>query len=148
SLARAYRRLDRRLKRVKNVKASLSIWSERNRDIAKNGLRIHVDSGHHAAHRIGYIGLGDSVNMALASRDWHQERRRQRITRVLDELSQNSAARRVQNTDRTGRANPLEDVRNDCPVAQAASEPVAMGMSLSLSGRLAIDDVKTGSTVP
>src|SRR5262249_13335637 len=99
-------------------------------------------------NRIGYIGLGDAVDMTLAGRDWHQERRRQRISRILNELSQNTAACRVQNTDRTGRTNPLEDIRNDCPIAQAASEPMAVGMSLSLSGRLAIDDLKTGNAVP
>src|SRR4029450_76342 len=54
----------------------------------------------------------------------------------------------VQSVNRPVGTNPLEHVRNDCPIAQAASEPVTMGMSLSLSGWLAIDDLKTRSPVP
>src|SRR5262249_15452337 len=71
----------------------------------------------------------------------------QRITRILDEFSQDTSACRVHNADRSSRTNSCKDIRNDCPIAQPASEPVAMGMSLSLAGRVAIDDLKTRSAV-
>ena len=85
--------------------------------------------------------------MALADRDRHQERRSQRVVRILTELPQNRAARCVDDADRASRTDSFENVRNNRAIASATSEPVTVGMISPSACRFAVDDLQAASAV-
>ena len=72
---RTNRRLNWPLKRMEDVKSSLPIGCERDWDVLRYRLCVHVNDGDHATHQISNVSFVDVINVALADCDRHQERR-------------------------------------------------------------------------
>jgi hypothetical protein len=89
----------------------------------------------------------DVIDVTLSNSNRHQERRSQRVVRILTELPQNCAARCVDDADRASRPDSLENIWNNRAIASATSQPVAMRMISPRSRRVAVDNLQTGSAV-